>query len=727
MDSIVALDYSIFRMVNEGWVNPFFDWLMPVLSGNPLFKPGIAILVAAFAWLGGRRGRCFILVLALTVALGETGTGKLKRAFGRPRPYITHPETRTLVGKGLNASMPSGHSAIWAGAAMVAFTYYRRSWRFMAPLAFSVGISRMYVGVHYPTDVLAGWCWGAFYGWTLPRLYDWIWRTAGAWLFPLWLRRIPSLLPAGMSPPAVARPEPAAELDLHWKRLTFVTLGVLLLARLGYLATAVIELSEDEAYQWLWSKHPDLSYYSKPPFIAYAQWIGTHIAGDTELGVRLLSPWISFFTGLALARFVSGFTGWRTSFWFVAALTSMPLYAAGSILMTIDPLTVGFFTLSMLAGWRAIQEDSTRWWVITGVGFAGAFLSKYFSPFQWAGFALFFLVHPAARKQLRRPGPWLALGINALATIPVLAWNSSHDWITFTHLQERGGLKQEWTYQSKFMVDFLMTVPALVNPIFFLAVIWAVFAFWKGRRDDHGDESATARSRRTAMLYCLAMGLPVFLFYFGYTVRARVQPNWPAAAFPALMVFAALWWDIRHREGSRIGTGLLAAGVALGFPLCVLMHDTNLITKITGYPLPAKIDPHTRVRGHKEAAAVVEEQRKLLLAEGRPVLVVTEHYGWAGLLNFYLPDAKAALATSPIVTVAETRTPVNQIWFWPEFRYSNRPGITVLYLREEKEVEAELPEWRTRFESVTDLGVKDVLYRGRVFHRLHLYALRNQR
>src|ERR1039457_7563270 len=43
-------------------------------------------------------------------------------------------------------------------------------------------------------------------------------------------------------------------------------------------------------YQWLWSKHLALSYYSKPPIIAYLQFLGTHIWGDTEFGVRFFFP-----------------------------------------------------------------------------------------------------------------------------------------------------------------------------------------------------------------------------------------------------------------------------------------------------------------------------------------------------------------------------------------------------------------------------------------------------
>jgi len=81
-----------------------------------------------------------------------------------------------------------------------------------------------------------------------------------------------------------------AEREQRWLWLGYVLTALLLLFRLGYIASGVIELSNDEAYQWLWSKHLALSYYSKPPAIAFIQFAGTALWGDTELGVRFFSP-----------------------------------------------------------------------------------------------------------------------------------------------------------------------------------------------------------------------------------------------------------------------------------------------------------------------------------------------------------------------------------------------------------------------------------------------------
>ncbi len=728
MDAITAFDYRLFLFVNEGWVSPFLDFLMPFLSGNDFFRPILALVAGGLLWKGGRRGRCFVLILVLTLALGEYGTGRLKKAIERPRPFITHLETRMLAGKGLNASMPSGHAAIWAAAAVVSFGYYRRSLRVMGPLALGVGISRVYVGVHYPSDVLAGWLWGALYGWGLPRLLNGFWGWLGRGWLPLWWRRFPSLLPNSCEAEGIREmpSEPgkrSAELESHWRRLTFFTLGMLTVIRWVYLAGGVIELSEDEAYQWLWSKHLALSYYSKPPLIAYAQWIGTSLFGNTELGVRFLSPLLSTVTAFVLSWFVASLAGWRLGFLMAAAANVVPLLVVGSILITIDPLTVTFWTVAMVSGWRAIREDSTLWWGAVGLASAGAFLSKYFSPFLILSFAVFFVVWPSARGQLRRKGPWLALGMSLVAVIPVFVWNAQNGWITLTHLKERGGLGEQWTFRPLLIAEFLGAEIGLWNPVFFLAIVWAIIGFLMRRRLPLiGDES-----RRMAQVYCLSMGLPVFLIYFAYTLHSRVQPNWVATSILPLGAFALLWWDERHRAGAKAGRRLLIWGFVIGLPIALVLFDTNLVGKLTGRYLPPGLDLHRRVRGYREAAAVVEAHRVRLETEGRPVLIVTDHYGWTGILNFYLPGAASRVTTDPMVTVRETERPINQVWFWPEYRYSHRKGLTVLYLTSREPSEKEIARMSRDFESAEAIAGKDIFYRGRLFHQLHMHILRNQR
>ncbi len=75
--------------------------------------------------------------------------------------------------------------------------------------------------------------------------------------------------------------------ELRLVRNTAVT--ILALVALRLVAAAWTPLTFDEAYYWMWSKHLAGSYYDHPPMVAIVIRLGTMIAGDTELGVRVVS------------------------------------------------------------------------------------------------------------------------------------------------------------------------------------------------------------------------------------------------------------------------------------------------------------------------------------------------------------------------------------------------------------------------------------------------------
>jgi hypothetical protein len=532
---------------------------------------------------------------------------------------------------------------------------------------------------------------------------------AGPLWFPVWWRRCPSLL----GEPATANPAvPAAEHEIRAQRilLGYLLIAALLLARLWFIGSGRIELSEDEAYQWLWSKHPDLSYFSKPPMIAYAQRLGTALWGDTEFGIRFLSPVLGALMSVLLLRFLAREVNARAGLALVGIVATTPLLAVGSLLMTIDPLSVFFWTLAMITGWRAVNADRTAPWVWTGLWMGLGFLSKYVAFFQLLCWAVYFVLHRPARVHLRRAGPYLALGVFALSTVPVLVWNSAHNWITVTHLADRGGLDQSWIPTARYLVEFVGAEFGLLNPVFFVAAVWAAVAFWRRFRS------------QPLALFLFCMGAPVFLIYLGYTLRSRVHPNWIAPAVLPLFCLMVVYWDARWRDGARSVRRWLVGGIVFGVVGIVLMHDTDLIGKIAGTPLAAKADPLRRVKGWRASAAVVETARIRLSGEGKPAFVIGDHYGITGLLSFYIPAAKAGVPNNPLVYYQTTEHPKNQFYFWPGYR--DRKGENAIYVREVKAPRGVPPELEREFESIVDLGIHDVTVRGRVLHRLQLFECR---
>jgi 4-amino-4-deoxy-L-arabinose transferase-like glycosyltransferase/membrane-associated phospholipid phosphatase len=498
MSWLLSIDTALFRFINVKLSNPVFDAIMPQFADNSWFVPAIVALAVWLLFKGGARGRLLVLMLILVLAFGDSAViNPLKKSVNRPRPHSTVPEAILLVGEGRSGSMPSSHTSTWCAAALVAFACYRRSWRFMVPLALLVGFSRVYVGVHYPTDVLAGAILGLGYAIAGLWALDAIWRFAGRRWFPIWWNRVPSLFnPASANAqPSDASREPRVT-QLQWLRVGYVLIAILFVARLIYIGSGRIELSEDEAYQWLWSKHLALSYYSKPPMIAFAQFIGTSIWGDREIGVRFLSPVIAALLSVLLLHFMAREVSTVAGFWTVTICAVAPLPAVGSTLMTVDPLLVLFWTAAMIVGWRAVQPTGTTLqWLTTALLIGLGFLSKYTAAIQIVCFALFFLLWKPSRTHLRKSGPWLALGVFALCTLPVIIWNAQHGWITVHHVGENAKLDKPWEPTLRYFFEFLGAEAGLLNPVFFVAALWATFAFW--HRDVNPRETAPVATEHT--------------------------------------------------------------------------------------------------------------------------------------------------------------------------------------------------------------------------------------
>jgi len=722
MMSVGALDLAVFRWVNHSWAHPWLDAVMPFLSGNPLFMPALGILAVAMGWKGGVRGRLCVVMLVLVVGcLNNAVVGELKEMIGRPRPFLEVSDVRLLVGAGKTWSLPSSHAANWFAGLAVSWVYYRRSAWFMVPLAFLVSLSRVYNGVHYPSDVMAGGLVGLILGAGGVGMLNWLWRSAGRRWFPLWWRRLPSLVcPVVHADPLVPQPgvepvrDPARAAARQWLRLGYVLVAVLFVARVVYLASDRIELSEDEAYQWLWSKHLALSYYSKPPLVAYAQFLGTRLWGDTELGVRFCAPLIAAGLGVLLLRFFEREVNARSGFWLVLMLNATPLMAAGSVLFTVDALSVGFWTLGMLSAWRALQAGGrTRDWAWLGFWLGCGCLSKYTALLQWVSILLLMGFWKTARRHWSRPGPYAALAINALCLAPVMWWNAQHGWVTVAHLEDRAGLTEAWRLTLRFLGDFTVSEIGLLNPVFFGGLLWAVVAVWRRRRD------------HALLMFFLAMGAPLFLGYWLYSLRARVHPNWIVPAVIPLFCLLVVYGDLRWRAGVRGVKRWLTLGLALGLPLVVVLHDTNLVDKLTGHYLPASLDPLRRVRGWSETGRVVESTRQQLAQEGKPVFVIGKHYGITGLLSFYLPGSRERAGRDPVVYFRSSDHPVNQFYFWRGYR--DRVGQSAVYVAEAKAGLEAPASLIAEFESVTSLGVREIRYRGRVMHRFELFACRGLR
>jgi undecaprenyl-diphosphatase len=176
-----ALDSWGFLVINRVLQNPVFDVLMPILSTKRYaVLPAAAAILMLGVW-GGRRMWVLLAVCVVAVGLSDLGATLIRAAIQRTRPCHVIPDVHLLTGCTGSFAFPSNHASNMFALATVSWLGFSR-WRWgLGVLAAAVAYSRVYVGAHYPADVVGGAIWGVAIGWACAECALHLW--------PRWMDR----------------------------------------------------------------------------------------------------------------------------------------------------------------------------------------------------------------------------------------------------------------------------------------------------------------------------------------------------------------------------------------------------------------------------------------------------------------------------------------------------------------------------------------------------------
>ncbi len=157
LEFLIHIDTVLFRFLNESLANPVFDVIMPFLTNEENFIIPIVIAWLSLILFGGKRGRSAAVVLILATAAADALAYQvIKPTVGKLRPCHELESVRLLVNCGGKYGFVSNHSAnIFASMTSLSI-FYRKYRPYFLGFAALVAFTRVYVGVHYPGDILFG-------------------------------------------------------------------------------------------------------------------------------------------------------------------------------------------------------------------------------------------------------------------------------------------------------------------------------------------------------------------------------------------------------------------------------------------------------------------------------------------------------------------------------------------------------------------------------------------
>jgi hypothetical protein len=298
------------------------------------------------------------------------------------------------------------------------------------------------------------------------------------------------------------------------RRNFYLTLGGITLLKL--LLAAWLPLTGDEAYFFVWGRHPGLGYYDHPPMVGW--WLHALLyLGQAEWWLRLPAYAMTSFIAWAIYRLLRDGLGEER-----AALAGLlyllaPVNVINVLISTDTPLILLSF-LSALALQRALQRDGWRWFAYSGALLGLAFLAKYFAVLLGLAYgAYLLLVRPSRRNAM-------GLLLLFLAVLPFAAlnlwWNYCHCWdnVLFNVYSRHSGSSFDWTHPALYllMLVYLVTPPLL----------WQA---WRRR-------GAVLDALRGRGLFLWLWLLPMALFAL-LSFTARIGLHWVLAFYPFLFLF----------------------------------------------------------------------------------------------------------------------------------------------------------------------------------------------
>ena len=399
---------------------------------------------------------------------------------------------------------------------------------------------------------------------------------------------------------------------------TYWLIAVLFIVAIIKIFVAIhVDLNSEEAQYWTWSRHLQLSYYSKPPMIAYLNWFSTSVFGNTVFGIRINAVIIGLL--ISIVTYLLSFELFKNqNAAILAALMTniFPFLLNSSVFFTTDSPLLLFWLCAMLFYWKALETDKFKWWLLFGVSLGLGALAKYTMFMILIPLVLFTWQHQ--REILRSRNFYLSILIGLAIFSPVIYWNIGQDGVGLLHLAHLAGAGNHLHSVGQIVSNML---------VFTLGQVAILLPFYQYQKIYRKLRQKTL-NRQEAFLI-----LPAIITFFIFLIvsanrESEAYINWAMFGYMGIPILFSNYAFSDHRL--KFNLRVILVTISVFFLIISLTSPKNTVAPL------GKLNPANKMIGWSQLAAKVDSMKDKLSAGS--YYVFSSNYHITSELWFYQKD-----------------------------------------------------------------------------------------